>query len=118
MITDNNVAFKAFNNRGFKLILGEAAAKLEVSLDRHSVAQQLYGLFLERIESLKKDLVGKLLYLKFDGVTRHHRHFISIVVQFFGDKKIEVIYSSQIISSYLDAFYVICLSAGRFPNIW
>jgi hypothetical protein len=90
MLVEDNVPLEFFTGKGFQMLLGGPAGKLEVPLDPQAVAKQLYDLYVEKLDGLKNELAGKLVYLKFDGYTRQNKHFINIGVQFFAEGSIQV----------------------------
>jgi hypothetical protein len=82
MVIESGAPFKLFSSDGFKELIGEMAAQLSVSLDPSSVRKYVMEAAMVMKEDIKRELQGKMVYLKFDCCTRMERSFLGLHVRY------------------------------------
>ena len=86
MLVYDGVPLTFFSHSGFESLHGEAAKKLGVSLGRDAVRHLLLQKSAEAKKVLQEEIRGKMIYVKFDGVTRLRSHLMGITIQFFSSE--------------------------------
>ena len=82
MVVSNALSFRVFGTNSFKALVGEAASKLKVSLDKDQIRSYVCdeaALFREKIKTEMKDTY---IFLKFDCATRIRVNYIGINAQY------------------------------------
>ena len=82
----DGVPLTFFSGEGFQLLNGSSARNLGVPLGRMSIRNLVMDKYETELKKLREAVKNKLLYLKFDGVTRLRCHYMGINVQFFCEE--------------------------------
>ena len=82
MVIESGAPFKLFSSDGFKELIGEMAAQLSVSLDPGSIRKYVMDAAMVMKEDIKRELQGKMVYLKIDCCTRMERSFLGLHVRY------------------------------------
>ena len=82
MVVENAIALSTFDTYGFRLITGDLAGKLNVSLNRESVRSLVMSEYKNQKNTLKEAVKGKLVHLKMDAATRHRTNYFAINIRF------------------------------------
>ena len=87
----SGVPLRFFESPGFLTLNGEIARKLNVSLSRESIPRLVLDAANRMRKSLKKDLKGKLVYIKTDRATRQLSIFLGTNVQYYCEREKKVV---------------------------
>ena len=86
-VTYDGVPLTFFSGDGFQGLLGKAAKTLDVALGRDVVRVLVINRAAEEKKALMDKLVGKMIVVKMDGVTRTRSHFLGITIQYYDEEK-------------------------------
>jgi len=87
MVCYDGVPSTFFRGEGFQTLLGQAAKSLNIALGRDAIRELVINVATEERRKLMKSMQGKLLFLKFDGVSRLRSHFLGISVQYWEEEE-------------------------------
>lgn len=80
-VAKNAVPIRYFSSPAYKLAVGELASKVGLSLHRDNVRKFVISAADKMKEKLKKDLEGKLIYLKVDCATRIRTSYMGVNIR-------------------------------------
>jgi hypothetical protein len=82
MVVKEGIAIRFFTSDAFKLMNGEMAEKLGVSLSAESIKRYVMVTAKTLKEKIKQQLEGKMVYVKLDCCTRIQTNYLGVNVRF------------------------------------
>jgi hypothetical protein len=86
MVVKEGIAIRFFSSDTFKLMNGEMAQKLAVSLDADSIKKYVMDAARNLKLQIQQELAGKLVYVKLDCCTRIQTNYLGVNVRYIDQK--------------------------------
>ena len=86
LVAKEGVPLSKFDTSASKKLLGEMAAKVGVSLDRDRVKDYVLEAAEKLKTSIKSEIAGKFVHIKFDCATRIRTNYLGINIRYINSK--------------------------------